>query len=221
VTTAPGWYKAQGDPAGTHRYWDGTQWVGDPVRPESAQVLAPAGGFDVVAPPDNTFQQSYGAYDVVPKTSEAHAPVATPADGSPSELTFLPGLKVLAVAISVLKVIPLVLGALLLNWLVDQGRDLDRAIGSGNAEVIRDSANFVYGIFAVMGVLLVVQLAAAFSERSLFLFVIGLVLTVLDVLSFVAQARNGSLLMLVLTLLVAAAQAGMTFWAWTVYRNRA
>jgi uncharacterized RDD family membrane protein YckC len=26
----PGWYYAQGDPAGTQRYWDGTQWVGGP-----------------------------------------------------------------------------------------------------------------------------------------------------------------------------------------------
>ena len=24
-----GWYYAQGDPPGTQRYWDGTQWVGD------------------------------------------------------------------------------------------------------------------------------------------------------------------------------------------------
>ncbi|MFV0526078.1 MAG: RDD family protein [Acidimicrobiales bacterium] len=26
----PGWYPAQGDPPGTHRYWDGAQWVGGP-----------------------------------------------------------------------------------------------------------------------------------------------------------------------------------------------
>jgi uncharacterized RDD family membrane protein YckC len=26
----PGWYPAHGDPPGTHRYWDGTQWVGGP-----------------------------------------------------------------------------------------------------------------------------------------------------------------------------------------------
>jgi uncharacterized RDD family membrane protein YckC len=26
----PGWYYAAGDPIGTQRYWDGTQWVGDP-----------------------------------------------------------------------------------------------------------------------------------------------------------------------------------------------
>lgn len=28
--TPPGWYHAQGDPANTHRWWSGTEWVGDP-----------------------------------------------------------------------------------------------------------------------------------------------------------------------------------------------
>jgi uncharacterized RDD family membrane protein YckC len=27
----PGWYVAQGDPQGTHRWWDGAQWIGGPV----------------------------------------------------------------------------------------------------------------------------------------------------------------------------------------------
>ncbi len=29
-TQPPGWYYAQGDPPGTHRYWDGVQWQGSP-----------------------------------------------------------------------------------------------------------------------------------------------------------------------------------------------
>lgn len=28
--TPPGWYQAAGDPPGTQRYWDGTQWQGGP-----------------------------------------------------------------------------------------------------------------------------------------------------------------------------------------------
>lgn len=32
---APGWYHAEGDPPGTQRYWDGTNWTGNPM---------PAGG---------------------------------------------------------------------------------------------------------------------------------------------------------------------------------
>jgi uncharacterized RDD family membrane protein YckC len=37
----PGWYYAQGDPAGTQRYWDGSQWVGGPQAVASA--VAPGG----------------------------------------------------------------------------------------------------------------------------------------------------------------------------------
>ncbi len=28
--TEPGWYYAEGDPPGTQRFWDGSQWVGGP-----------------------------------------------------------------------------------------------------------------------------------------------------------------------------------------------
>ena len=34
--TAPGWYQADGDPPGTTRYWDGTQWIGEPVHTPAA-----------------------------------------------------------------------------------------------------------------------------------------------------------------------------------------
>lgn len=37
-TQPPGWYYAQGDPPGTQRYWDGTQWQGAP------QAVPGAGG---------------------------------------------------------------------------------------------------------------------------------------------------------------------------------
>ena len=29
-TQPPGWYYAQGDPPGTQRYWDGSNWQGGP-----------------------------------------------------------------------------------------------------------------------------------------------------------------------------------------------
>jgi uncharacterized RDD family membrane protein YckC len=47
---SPGWYYAQGDPVGTQRYWDGSQWVGGP----QAVAGAPAPGYGSLAP-------SYGA----------------------------------------------------------------------------------------------------------------------------------------------------------------
>ena len=33
MSQAPGHYHAEGDPPGTVRWWDGTQWVGDPTPP--------------------------------------------------------------------------------------------------------------------------------------------------------------------------------------------
>ena len=40
-TAAPGWYSAQGDPPGTHRYWDGVTWVTGP-RPIQLIPVPPA-----------------------------------------------------------------------------------------------------------------------------------------------------------------------------------
>lgn len=39
---APGYYHAEGDPAGTVRYWDGSQWTGAPMPPPPGSM--PAGG---------------------------------------------------------------------------------------------------------------------------------------------------------------------------------
>ncbi|MEP1125969.1 MAG: RDD family protein [Ilumatobacter sp.] len=39
--TPAGWYHAPGDPEGTQRYWDGSQWIGDPqAAPSSPQSPA-------------------------------------------------------------------------------------------------------------------------------------------------------------------------------------
>lgn len=40
----PGWYYAQGDPAGTHRYWDGGQWQGDPQAVVASGGAVASGG---------------------------------------------------------------------------------------------------------------------------------------------------------------------------------
>lgn len=52
-TTPPGWYHADGDPAGTTRWWDGTQWVGEPQTPQPGQAAAAAAppGFGAPATP--------------------------------------------------------------------------------------------------------------------------------------------------------------------------
>jgi uncharacterized RDD family membrane protein YckC len=42
--TPAGWYYAPGDPDGTHRYWDGAQWIGEPqaVPQQAAPPESPA-----------------------------------------------------------------------------------------------------------------------------------------------------------------------------------
>ena len=41
----PGWYQADGDPDGTHRYWNGEMWVGEPqpLPPSEGDPSVPAG----------------------------------------------------------------------------------------------------------------------------------------------------------------------------------
>lgn len=53
-TQPPGWYYADGDPAGTQRYWDGATWQGGPQAVPGAEGAAVAGG-RVTAPVGKRF----------------------------------------------------------------------------------------------------------------------------------------------------------------------
>lgn len=57
----PGWYYADGDPIGTHRYWDGAQWVGGP-QPVAGAVAAGAVGHDPFAGRYAGWGQRFGAW---------------------------------------------------------------------------------------------------------------------------------------------------------------
>lgn len=46
----PGWYHAQGDPPGTHRFWDGARWTGGPVP-----IAPPAYGPQYGTPPGTPY----------------------------------------------------------------------------------------------------------------------------------------------------------------------
>ncbi len=51
-TQPPGWYKAQGDPPGTQRYWDGSRWQGGPQPvPGAGAVGAAAASVGTLAEP--------------------------------------------------------------------------------------------------------------------------------------------------------------------------
>ena len=45
----PGWYHAEGDVAGTQRYWDGGEWKGDP-QPVPGEASRTIDGLDLAEP---------------------------------------------------------------------------------------------------------------------------------------------------------------------------
>ena len=58
----PGWYYAQGDPVGTQRYWDGTQWVGGPQAVAGSVAPGGYGGVAVGAGAPANYGQRVVAY---------------------------------------------------------------------------------------------------------------------------------------------------------------
>jgi uncharacterized RDD family membrane protein YckC len=72
--TPAGWYHAPGDAEGTNRYWDGSQWIGEPQAVQQQSAAAP--GFDSDAtvqynPPQSSAPPSYEAPGAQPPPSYA------------------------------------------------------------------------------------------------------------------------------------------------------
>jgi len=109
--TPPGYHHGQGDPPGTVRWWDGTQWVGDPVPAPPGWAPAQATG------PDPRFgavgrRIAATLIDAVINTAfivavaweELRSLFEQLADGVPQEevvVDFPPGLLVMGIAIFV------------------------------------------------------------------------------------------------------------------------
>lgn len=111
--TPAGWYYAPGDPAGTQRYWDGVQWIGEPqvVQPQApaaaptpdpspapdptsaaAPDASPAPDSDQTVqyqPPQQQASPPPSSYQ--PPTGEAVAPGAAPNYGAPGTPGAQPG----------------------------------------------------------------------------------------------------------------------------------
>ncbi len=157
--TEAGWYRGEGDPPGTQRYWDGYAWVGDPVYEPTATPMPP--------PPAGTAAGYAYQY-----------PVAAPS-------TFPSGLKVVAIVVTVLKAIPLAFGAVGVFWLAVIASDLDNdfnAIGLDLDNLLGAAIAFLVALIVVGGLLLGFQFAGAVKERPIMLFVPALIMTILDVL---------------------------------------
>jgi len=98
TTQGPGWYHAQGDPADTQRYWDGSQWVGDPQ---------PAAGSDPAAQAAQGMSQGYAAQ---PAAGVA-AGGATPAEFGTRFVAYLIDTVIVVGGYVAVFIISLVLGA--------------------------------------------------------------------------------------------------------------
>lgn len=61
ATQPPGWYYAQGDPPGTQRYWDGSQWVGGPQAAQGAGAEPVGYGSGAVAVAGAGVPAEYGS----------------------------------------------------------------------------------------------------------------------------------------------------------------
>jgi len=164
--TAAGWYRAEGDPPGTQRYWDGTQWVGDPVYEPAPAPTSPT-------PPP-------------PPPGGVHgAPQAYAYGGPVAASNFPTGLKITAIIMSVLKAIPLAFLAIAAVFLSSVGNDFDDQFGNdfGGFDDFFDAAAAVLIVIVLIGaVLLGFQMAGAIKERPIMLFVPALIIGILDVL---------------------------------------
>lgn len=154
--TEAGWYRGEGDPPGTQRYWNGNAWVGDPVY-EPTMTPAP--------PPPTTGGHGY-AYPVVATS------------------TFPTSLKVVAIVVTVLKAIPLALATILVIWLAVVTNSIDEELDDwfGLAGLLGAAIAFLVVMILVGGLLLGFQFAGALKERPIMLFIPALIMTVLDVL---------------------------------------
>jgi uncharacterized RDD family membrane protein YckC len=85
--TPAGWYHAPGDAEGTNRYWDGSQWIGEPQAIQ--QQSAPVSGFDPDAtvqynpPPAQSSPPSYGAPSSPPPGFDAPGTQSPPSYAAP------------------------------------------------------------------------------------------------------------------------------------------
>lgn len=161
--TAPGWYNAQGDPPGSQRYWDGTQWVGEPVFEP-----APSPGPTFVAP-------------LPPPPVGLHPP-----GGEPPSADQLPtSVRTMAIVLSALKAIPLLFGlvgvvflAALSNEIDDEFNEyeglFDAAVGAATA--------FLVVMILIGGTLLAFQFAGAIKRSPMMVFVPALIMSIIDVL---------------------------------------
>lgn len=220
--TTPGWYHAQGDPEGTQRYWNGTQWQGEPTAPAAA-----ASNIEYYAPVDDNVDLG----DVATRITLAETDPTRVYTESPYSVTSssvnvtrrkpLPeGLKNLTVLTCVLKAIPLfgIVASLLAS--------ISRSTLNGGRRGRFDPPGLDYGsasatailavVMLVFASLIITQARSALKDQASNLFAIALIMLMLDLMNTIGQwvitegfSAGASLLATV----ILALQAAVTIWA--------
>jgi len=155
--TAPGWYQADGDPAGTNRYWDGERWVGEAV-PVPGAAGADAGGYGYA---DGSSQTRY----------------------FPSGLKTL---AIVVSVLKAVGWVAWLIGAIWLVSFLDDARDFDNAfgeIGIGAGDAVGAVVGTMAVILLIGGALLFFQFRYTFKENASSLFVVALIMSILDALA--------------------------------------
>lgn len=173
-----GWYRAEGDPPDTQRYWDGDAWSGEPIPiPPTAPPTAPPSPTARPAyerPDDNAVESSetrsfgadtlgIGAYETStyepsiyePPVGSPDAAVPIPPDGQsahpygrPDDTEIPSGLKTLTIVVSVLKAIPLLVASVAITIIA--------AVSSNLSNELDDATGLSFEgiIFVALGVIL-------------------------------------------------------------------
>lgn len=204
--TAPGWYNAEGDPPGSQRYWDGGQWIGEPVFEPAGSVAA--------ATPSAPAEGGYAYVGQQPGARQA----------------FPTGLKTLAIVVSVLKAIPLVIGLIAAIWLAtiaDEADDAFDEVGLGLDGLLGAAIAILFVIIVIGALLLGFHFWGAIKERAMMLFIPALIMSLLDILSTIgswnsyndpfANTNAGGAVIMTVTMI---AQVTVAIWAIRVYNAR-
>jgi len=181
--TSPGWYHAEGDAAGSQRYWDGTQWLGEAVyEPAPTPDLTPG---PTMYPPSPRVPES-PQYPPTQYPPPMAAPGHTYQQPAPSK--YHSAVKPLVIILTVLKAIPLVIalfgvviiGALLNAWEDDTFQDNSAFDGWDFGGLFGAAIAFLVAIILVGILLLGLHLAGALTERPLMLFIPAVLMALLD-----------------------------------------
>lgn len=190
----PGWYHAEGDPVGSQRYWDGTQWQGDARMPpshdpvvyyEPAESQVDLGGVATLVP----------LHETDPSRLYAQSPysVSTATVNVARRKPLPENLKNLTVLVGALKAIPLAFLAFSTVSVLSRSALTGRTGGRFAPPGLDFNAGFGVAIFVTVAflalglALLVTQTRAALNDHAANLFAIGLIMLVLDILNTVTQ----------------------------------